>query len=632
MRVPAIIFLASLLGLTDPGRAAPASVSLAQEARSFTLSNDLLTVRVSRRDGRIESMKRKGTELLEDGGYWSVEAGGENGNFGGFGVAKASRVTIDPATNGGQRGEVAVSFEGGAPGTFPGKQEVRYELARGASVVHAWAALRHGPGDAGFSVGEGRFVLKLRPSVFDYFTVDAQRRRLMPTGADWDRGEQLNLKEVRRLTTGLHKGLVEHKYGYSAMLGAAPAYGWCGTKEKIGLWMVNPSLEYLAGGPTKVELTGHLDVNPGGTPVLLNMWHGSHYGGSSLVGARDEEWARVIGPFGIYVNQGGEPDSLWKDALAAAAQESKQWPFAWVSHSDYPPEAGRGSLTGKLVLHDPVLPSLPASAWVGLTAADYPSGRSRFREMVGWQRDGKNYQYWARTGPDGTFAIPHVRPGVYALRAFADGVLGEFARAEVKVAAGAATALGEVEWRPLRYGSMVWEIGIPNRSGSEFRNGDRYWLWGNYLRYAAEFPDDVDFTIGKSDFGKDWNYCQPPRLDDKFRVLAETEWKVRFTRPQAPTGEMVLRLSLCGFREGGALDVAVNGQPAGTTGRFPENGVMHRDGVRGYWREFPIRFPAGLLRDGENVLTLHSRASTWHQGVVYDFLRLERVEPAVPAK
>ena len=38
----------------------------------------------------------------------------------------------------------------------------------------------------------------------------------------------------------------------------------------------------MAGGLTKAELTGHLDVNPGGTPTLLNMWLGSHYGGSAF--------------------------------------------------------------------------------------------------------------------------------------------------------------------------------------------------------------------------------------------------------------------------------------------------------------------------------------------------------------
>ena len=628
MRLSPASLLLPLLTLGLPGLRAqqPAAVTVAQDQRSFTLANDVLSVRIGRQNGRVESLRFQGRELLKGGGYWSVSARGEQGRFDGFGVADSSQVTIDPATCGGDRAEVSCAFHGGDEAdTFPGRQEVRYALGRGGSVLYAYAILRHGRGDSSFGIGEGRFVLKLNPAVFDHFTVDAARRRVMPTGADWDNGTQLNLKEVRRLTTGIHAGLVEHKYGYSAMLGGTPAYGWSGTKSKLGVWMINPSVEYIAGGPTKMELTGHLDVNKGGTPTLLNMWHGSHYGGSSLAVARDEPWTRVIGPFVVLANQGADPDGLWQDALAVARREAGQWPYAWVAHPDYPPVSGRGAVAGRLVVRDPVLPATPPGpAWVGLSAPDSQAGeRRRPRETIGWQRDGKHYQYWARASTDGRFTVRHVRPGTYVLRAFSDGVLGELARAYVTVSAGGALDLGDVVWQPVRYGRTLWEIGIPDRSGAEFRNGDRYWLWGHYLRYSTEFPHDVDFTVGKSDWRKDWNYCQPPRLDPKSKVTGESTWRIRFPMDKQPDGEAVLRLSLCGFRADGELVVTVNGATAGSTGPFPENGVMHRDGIRGYWREFPIRFPARLLKPGENVIALRSKAWVWHQGVVYDYLRLE---------
>ena len=81
----------------------------------------------------------------------------------------------------------------------------------------------------------------------------------MPTGYDWDHGSPLNMKEVRRLTTGRYSGEVEHKYDYSACFADTPAYGWISTRRRIGLFLINPSIEYISGGPMKTELTAHLD-------------------------------------------------------------------------------------------------------------------------------------------------------------------------------------------------------------------------------------------------------------------------------------------------------------------------------------------------------------------------------------
>lgn len=103
----------------------------------------------------------------------------------------------------------------------------------------------------------------------------------MITGEDWIRGNPLNLKEARLMTTGLHAGEVEHKYDYSAMLSATPAWGWTSTTRKVGVFYVVPSLEYINGPPTKVELTGHIDLRDTlpADPTLLFIWHGSHYVG-----------------------------------------------------------------------------------------------------------------------------------------------------------------------------------------------------------------------------------------------------------------------------------------------------------------------------------------------------------------
>jgi rhamnogalacturonan endolyase len=589
-------FLSSPLGA--------ALVTLSQDAKCFNLSNGVLTSTIEKISGRVISVVLGGQKLLGTGtGYWGMSASSGRSRVSGFGVSKEQFISIDPASNGGERAEVACRFHGtGEDGAYPGISEIRYAIDRQSSTLYVTAVLGHGVGDAQFRMGEGRFVIKLDAGIFDQLTVDRDRNWIMPTGQDWDAGSPLNLKEARRMTTGIHKGWAEHKYSYSAMLGNVSAYGWLGSKRSFGVWMINPSVEYIAGGPTKMELTGHLDVGNDSQPTLLNMWHGSHYGGTVLGLDQDEKWSRVIGPFGIYFNQGGSPADLLKSACQQAFVERSAWPYAWVLHPDYPPASARGELSGKLVIDEvPLAPSPGGALWIGLTAPDYVPTNRWSQGVVGWQRDGKHYQYWIKAQPDGAFSLTGVRPGTYVMHAFADGVLGEFVGPNVSVLAGTSKPVGDIHWTPERAGPTLWEIGIPNRSAAEFRNGDQYWHWGNYLKFKTDFPRGVDYTVGKSDWKMDWHICQPLDLSADCKVLGDSTWQVRFPLAKVPAGGTRLRVSLCGSREGSELSVLVNAAQIDKL-VLPENGTMHRDSHRGMWFERTFDIPASRLRTGENVL------------------------------
>ena len=226
----------------------------------------------------------------------------------------------------------------------------------------------------------------------------------------------------------------------------------------------------------------------------------------------------------------------------------------------------------------------------------------------------------------GNFTIPNVRPGRYTLHAIANGVLGEYAKTEINVEPGKPVILGHLEWKPVRYGKQIWEIGVPNRTAEEFRHGDHYWQWGLYYEYAKEFPNDVNFVIGKSDWHKDWNYAQPPRLEgDK---VTPTTWTITFEMPRSAQGKATLRLAIAGSRVSHGIEVSVNDKSIGGTGQLPDTGVMHRDGIRGYWVERSVPFDASLLKQGTNTIKLHVPANNWVSGVLYDYLRLELDESA----
>jgi len=107
---------------------------------------------------------------------------------------------------------------------------------------------------------------------------------------------------------------------------------------------------------------------------------------------------------------------------------------------------------------------------------------------VDWQRDAKYYEFWVRGDDQGRFSIPNVRPGVYTLHAIADGVLGEYAKTDITVEAGKPLDLGSIEWKPVRYGKQLWDIGIADRTAAEFLHGDHYWQWGLYNEYPRTFP------------------------------------------------------------------------------------------------------------------------------------------------
>jgi len=692
--------------------AAPA-VTLSQDDEAFTLDNGIVTARVSKRSGDLLSLEYKNLQMLDAGrqvAYWSHN------------TARAAniidRITIDPKTNDGQRAEVSIKgisggnqLGGGPGGSVIADIEIRYALERGQSGVYTYSIFSHPANYPPTSVGEARFCLKLNDDIFDWMTVDANRNMKMITTYDWNHATQMNMKEARRMNSGLYQGQVEHKYDYSANQFDVRAWGWSSTTRKIGLWLVNPSVEYLSGGPTKFELSSHRDatfntnnLTAPAPPTLLNYWRGSHYGGSICNIGTNDVWTKVIGPFEIYCNSAERPAALWPDALAQADKEAKAWPYDWVQGVDYPHKDQRATATGKIVLDDPQAPGLQMSnLMVGLTAPDYapaiiPRGprtgggrrgggggggfglagggedeaamtnlnnligenatnhvarsgvdsttartngfRGRFGgggggglpRIVEWQNDARNYEFWVRADADGNFSIPNVRPGHYTLHAIADGVLGELAVTNITVESGKDLSFGNIDWRPVRYGKQLWDIGIPNRKASEFFKGDDYFHWGWYLQYPKLFPLDVNYVVGQSDYHKDWFFEQVPYNTDTNNTTGSgrgdgTTWAVIFNLTNAPQGRAILRLALCGIGTR-TLSGIMNDQAIGTVTNLTYNATINRDGIGGAWCERDLTFNASLMHPGTNTLELTIPPGGLMNGIMYDYLRLEVDEHA----
>lgn len=615
------------------------NVSLSEDEQTYTLDNGIVSAVVAKASGDLVSLQYKGREMLavrmdaegrpdlvldppganpnglnpgmtdHQYGFWSHDAMGPRGT----GDAIAT-VTINPARNRRMRAEVSVKgySKGRKMGTGPGSTqdgqfasdiEIRYAVEDGAAKVYTYCIFTHPDNYPASAIGEARFCAKLAP-IFDWMSVDKAVDFHYPK--DHFAGD---------------------KYVYTAVQSVNPAFGWSSTTEEIGCFLLNPSMEYMSGGPTKVEFMGHRDTNEAAAPCILNYWRSSHYGGATVQVEQGEFWEKVIGPFVLYLNEGGNHADLYADARAEAAREAGKWPYSWVDSPAYAKKDARSTVTGRLQLDDPAGPDGLKNLKVGLAAPDEC-----------WQKDAKHYQFWADGAENGSFSIPHVRPGRYTLYAFADGILGEFVCKDIEVPAGGSLDLGRLAWKPRREGRPVFEIGLPNRNGSEFALGGEFRNPEVVLLYAQSFPGDVTYTVGESDYRSAWPYLHVPhRTTADVKVLPffglkgegrATPYKIRFQMDKAPGAgsRATLRFAICGTAAQD-LYVAVNGLRAGSVPlQQTRDGVITRHGSHGIWYETEFAFDARKLHKGWNELTLTLPAGPLNSGILYDYLRLELAE------
>lgn len=566
--------------------AAQASVSVSENELGYVLDNGLIQAIVSRKSGDLISMKFKGTEMLgtlmkPDGtidletdppgnpgrgrgmtdhmyGFWSHDTVTER---------TETKITINPKDNNGERAEVSVKGfsdgkklghgPGAAPdGDFAADIEIRYTLGRGDSGVYTYCIFEHKPEYPNATMGEARFCVKLNDT-FDWILINEKHNQMYPM-------------ELER------EG--DNKYNYTSVQWENPVFGWASYYKNTGVFIVNASLEYLTGPPTKVEFLCHRDTTPPAyVPCILNYWRSSHYGGGGVDVAQGEHWTKVIGPFLIYCNNGTGPQSIFADAQAQQKKEAAKWPYSWVNGVDYPKQEQRSTVSGQLVLTDPLMPAGSSMSYlrVGLSHPDYKvtTGRAAATNApsdIHWQVDSKHYQFWVRGDNDGGFSIPDVRPGKYTLHAIADGILGEYAKTDITVEAGKPLDLGKLTWTPVRKGRQLWDIGIANRSGKEFDKGDDYFHDGMATVYALLYPNDVNYTIGKSDFAHDWFYLHTTHASDGAIAAATVNAQPRAVRGGGG-----------GARRGAASQPGVAG---------PRGGGLARGGARG-----PATLPGGAV-------------------------------------
>ena len=419
------------------------------------------------------------------------------------------------------------------------------------------------------------------------------------------------------------------KYDWSVYAGPETSslntFGVC--TENYGVWLLNGSLEYVNGGPTKLRGTVQYDdLN-----FNANETHGQDgdVAPNQMVAA-GEPWEKIYGPYMIYANAGADHADLWADAQAQGAAVVDEWPHAWVAQSESMYPRNRGAISGQLTATG------QSTANAQIVVCDNAS--------IDWIWQGAmNYIYFTQADADGNFTVPKVRPGTYSVFAYGPGIVGDYQLDGVVVAAGETNNLGSLSWNTSVREELLFRVGTPDRSSEEFRFGDLPKQFGLWFRYLEEVGADgsVDYTVGTSDPKADWYYAQPV-VAAADGTYASPSCYIHFDLDSVPSSSTcTLSVGLSGSVGVGAFNVEVNGNgddvmPDAYHGEYTlDDNALDRDAtVRGQQQEFSYTFDTHLLQVGENTVKLKVRKSgggIWTDsrpavpgyGIMYDYVQLE---------
>ncbi len=581
LAIPALLLTTALAG------GAHAAVTAQTETDHIVLDNGLVRATVDTQSGAVTSFVHLGEagpmELIakDQSLYWDSNgelthpvAGKDGPKKGYYRPGPETHTIVKLASSTPQQADVEVDT--GPTEFYPFTVEYHFVMQDGLSGLYAYAVVRHPAGLPAATLYQTRFVFRTAAddAVFNYWTVGRGKTIRIPRAGV--------VKKVTDATWLLQDGSVKTKYLNSVYFAQTPVYGTIGVQPggSHGIWMVEPSGDYHNGGPSRQGQTVHDDV-------LLRVVQDTHFGSSPVTVAQDETWSKVYGPFLIYADRAATPNALWDDVERQLTAERGKWPYSFVTAPEY--AKARGTVSGKVTLNG----AAPKAAQVILSDPD---------PKIAWSAQAKGYDYWAPVAADGSFTLTDVVPGHYTLHIDGADQPADLVRPGVTVTAHQTTLVGALTWMPETHGKVLWQLGTFDRKAGEFRNGDDARGYQMFARYPQQFPNDVDFTIGKSDPARDWNYAQ-------WSWYAKTPaWHLRFDSP-AQSGQATLTLGIASAQPAkGKLThvvVALNGHEIGRV-ELPKTGTA---GYRGGVQDSPynvvrLTFDAALIKGGANDLTL----------------------------
>lgn len=442
-------------------------------------------------------------------------------------------------------------------------------LAKGESGLYGYVICKN-PKNVRVG-GEMRSMYRLDRDIFDWAYVN-ERTGHQPKYADL-----VTYPQVQDETWTMPDGSVYQKYDYSAYMSESSMWGHYG--HGFGVWFMPVSKEYYAGGPLRQDLMVHQDA------LILNYFQGAHYGGGGSDNFKDGQ--KLFGPWFTYINT-GDNAAMIADAKKKAAVEEAKWPYKWVDEPLYP--LSRTKVTGQVpVPHAMVVLGKP--------------GQEIYKQ-------GGDYMFYAKADGAGKFTLPNVRPGTYALYAYAtEGSVTDQLEKDGLALTGTSLNLGKLEWPHPQYGKLLWQIGKSDRMAGEFKYGDEL----RNIKWVGMVPADLTYTIGKSKEHDAWYFAQGK----------QGNWDVNFDVNQPHTGTAHLTVAIAGVSNNPHVTVSVNGKEIKSMA-YQNDAATYRAAVRSARYQLEdISFPADLLKPGANTVRFAMTAVGKNGGIMYDTIKLE---------
>ncbi|HVU37162.1 MAG TPA: polysaccharide lyase family protein, partial [Opitutales bacterium] len=535
--------------------------------------------------------------------------------------------------------------------------EIHYVLGQGETALYVYLVANH---PASYPECDLAFIQMIWPAAHDSVNFLCEKSYIdtVKTGLSLN-GTQLNRisleptfsdvtnsvnvsglpKEIFQATTGFFNGQLYGKYSYTFDYAKLGAWGRASDVNHVGEWILNASAEYMNNGPTMCEYSH-------GEGLMYNNIVSNHYDNVGITIAANATWNKVFGPWALYFNSQSTGDLAWADAKNQAAAEKSAWPYTWLATGGYASAAQRATVTGHLIINDTMRPgSTAADAWVGLAAPESATENA----PDNWQFQSDRYQYWVQADANGNFTIPDVcvtdtygQPANYTLYAYSAGTsnttgsIGEFAQNLGSVlTANTTTNLGNLTWNvPHPGATLVWDIGVPDRTAAEFRHGDEYAkpnLWANFTN---EFTNPLEYNVADNNWATALNYVHS--VDNV--GAAPWKWHLNFNLTTVVTGNYWLNIA---YAAPSSIQVIhVNDDSTTFTSFTPANAdpgatTYIRQGIHSKYSVAHIAIPSSKLHVGANTITLDHEVHSTHATAcfMYDYIDFEApaIAPGPPS-
>ena len=586
------------------------------------LKNGIIEAKIEKSTSNIMSLKINGVETLLQtntpanrvGTYYDLTSSAGFETIGGatFSIKEETADYID------------VSFSrpySAGVNLTPVDAEIHYVLKKADNGLYTYSILKHKAAYPNFDLGSWRQVLWINNTVTDKICVNDLKTWEMPQPGDtWS---STSIPEIIKIESGVRAGKYDGKYEFSEPVFNLKAYGHTTDKNNLGIWAVTANHEYFNGGPTSHDLNA-------ASGIIHICMNGVHYNSKGFQILQGEEWSKIYGPYLIYANQKTTAVANWDDAKTRAAKDETEWPFAWLTNTpEYPLAAGRGNITGNFSIKDNFKPTVTGkNAWIGVTKlSDDSTGQ--------WQLEEENYQYWVKTDASGNFDIKNVRPGTYTLFAYSDGVTDEFSMANVTVTAGGTNNLGNIVWsKPRTNGSLLWEIGVPDRTAAEYKFGDFDYCEGFVQKkFDSTFTNPIVYNVADKNWATALPYVHSKYYNADGTINGNWTWTINFDLPAGmpTTGNAKLTIAYASSDHAQQW-IYINSNTASPIAFYPPLGggnAFLRQSNHAKYATQVVDIPMSKLHSGSNYINLVMPSNSGDVShLMYDYISFEAITNA----